>query len=160
MGPRALIALLCVVNLLVGAAAGVAIDRSTRSGGRGHRRGPPTADRMVQRLTDELELTPEQAAQIKAIFEGQQAAFKEAMAQVQAAAEEVRPRMDALRARTDEEITALLTPPQRLRFAELQAEDSKRFSGRGGPGWGDRRSEPAATDSESRSRGPRSAGGR
>jgi len=150
------------VNLLIGAAAGVAIDRNTRFGGRGtHRRGPPTAERMVQRLTDELELTPDQAAQIKAIFEGQQAAFKEAMAQVQAAAEEVRPRMDALRARTDEKITALLTPQQRLRFEELQAEDSKRFGGRGGPGWGGDRGDPARVGSESRSRGPdRSAGGR
>lgn len=154
MGPRALIVLLCVVNLLIGAAAGVALDRSTHAfGGRGpRRRGPPTAERMVQRLTDELELTPDQATQVKAIVESQQAAFKEAMAHIQAAAEEVRPRMEALRQQTDERITALLTPPQRLRFAELQAEDSKRF----GRGWGDReRGDPARVGS-----GARPGGGR
>lgn len=82
--------------------------------------------RRVQVMTRELDLSPEQAQKVRAIFERhapeRQRLMREAMQSCGAA-------INAHRERIDEELRALLEPGQKSRFEALRVDRKKRWIG-------------------------------
>ena len=126
--PRTLATLVVVVALLTGIVVGMAADRQivmhTRGGpfgghfgqgGRGQRstwggdgaRGP--TDRMRQRFSTELGLSPAQMTQVDSIM-------GRSMAQRHAIEDSIRPRMHAILDSARAQIEIILTPDQRQKF--------------------------------------------
>jgi hypothetical protein len=125
---RLLAAALLVAVANTGIVAGAALDQwmivrgYTRPGrlfgiGWSHRGPPRSPEEERQRLTDfltrELALTPPQRAHIDTIVAGQ-------VNEVHALWAEMRPRMDAVIARTRVDIDRVLTPEQRVKFEALR----------------------------------------
>ncbi len=81
--------------------------------------------RMLERFSRELKLTPEQQTKMGEIFGA-------AREQMLAMRSEMRPRFEALRQSTDESIRQMLTPEQQAKFEQLKAA---RQCARGGGGW-------------------------
>jgi Spy/CpxP family protein refolding chaperone len=71
------------------------------------------ADRMTDRLTHELDLTPQQKTQVQQIIERHRAKIDATMAAVRP---QVRQELDA----TNAEIETVLTPEQKTKFANLR----------------------------------------
>lgn len=116
------------VAFVLGAATGAALDATYRlkaggpcrdehgGGGRGGGRDRGAAFEEMRR---DLELTDEQAAQVRSILE-------ETRREYRALREETRPRYDGIRHGARERIRALLTPDQRERFDKRMAERDAR----------------------------------
>lgn len=81
-----------------------------RGGGRGDR-----DEKRFERMKHDLNLTEQQATEIRAILEETRGGFRALRA-------EVRPRYDALRQNSRARIRALLTPEQQQRFDAKNAE--------------------------------------
>jgi hypothetical protein len=127
---RLLIILLCAVNLTAGGAAGVWLDRTALAEKRPQRswdRGDPSRviDKRLEDLTARLELDAEQAKKIREILVARQPA-------IQAAFKDLRPKLDAIRAESDDAIKAVLRPEQRTRYADYVAEMAASRHGRRG----------------------------
>ena len=142
MNPKALVASLCVVNLTVGLAAGVAVDRALlpchdrqevrsakpgdRHGGKRGKRGKrgrrgmkERMERRLQHLTERLELDAEQVPRVRAVFEARRPKFM-------AVFSEVRPRLEALERETHAELSALLRPEQQAKLEEMRRQFESR----------------------------------
>lgn len=128
-GPRTLAALVVVLTFIVGWLAGAVVDRGMLQA---HRRPPRPAgsahsrvgwergrERFVQQLTRELNLNPQQVAQINAITRARQQ-------RMNALWNDVRPRIHALLEETRREIDQVLTPEQRARLQELRRKHEAR----------------------------------
>ena len=104
-----------VVAFLAGILVGVAGDHLylIRSGRLSPRHGRFSADRMTDRLTHELDLTPQQKTQVQQIIERHGAKIDATMAAVRP---QVRQELDA----TNAEIETVLTPAQKAKFADLR----------------------------------------
>lgn len=90
-------------------------ERRERGGGRGDR-----DEKMFERMRRDLDLTEQQATEIRSILEETRGGFRALRA-------EVRPRYDALRQNSRARIRALLTPEQQQRFDARTAEmDARR----------------------------------
>lgn len=88
-------------------------ERHGRGGGRGDRGGRD--EKRFEHMRRDLNLTEQQAAEIRAILEETRGGFR-------ALRDEVRPRYDALRQNSRARIRALLTPEQQQRFDAKNAE--------------------------------------
>lgn len=87
-----------------------AVSLSALAGyGSGRHHQLPSADRVVNRLTDRLDLRDDQVAQIRTIVETKHAAIKESHQQTKALREEMR-----------DEITAVLDSEQQQKFEALK----------------------------------------
>lgn len=124
---RLLLWLVLAVAFVLGAATGAALDatyrlkagdpcRDEHGEGRGGGRNRGAAFEEMRR---ELNLTDEQAAQVRSILE-------ETRGEYRALREETRPRYDRIRHGARERIRALLTPEQRERFDKRMAERDAR----------------------------------
>jgi Spy/CpxP family protein refolding chaperone len=78
----------------------------------GHRVIVPTHTEIMQQMTDQLSLTPEQQTQIGAISDN----IRDRMRQLQ---EQTKPQSDAIRNDGRQKIRALLTPEQQPKFDEF-----------------------------------------
>ena len=143
---------LTLASALMVAALAVAVPMQAQAGGNpsdGMRhRGPkmagrsntPSVDERVQRMSGNLNLTPEQAARVKALLTVEQRAADSThgVRAVQWDAE--RKGMDARRADHEKALSALLTPEQRTKHEALMKEHRGRGMMRGpghdGPGGG------------------------
>ena len=100
------------VALFVTVSIGLAQDPAAKNNDRPdrwqHKRGNP-----VEHLTKALDLTPDQQAKIKAIFE-------QAKPQVQAARQESRQKVQAIRENVRSQIRPILTPAQQTKWDALQ----------------------------------------
>ncbi|MBI2059512.1 MAG: hypothetical protein HYT87_07040 [Nitrospirae bacterium] len=103
------------VGLLLGAAFGWWGHRMRLDSWRGEH----PYQRLLERFTSRLDLTPEQQRQVGAILEGKRQ-------RVHALRAEVRPRFDDIRHTTDDEIARLLTPGQREQFDTMKARREER----------------------------------
>ncbi|HEV7570135.1 MAG TPA: hypothetical protein VGQ21_01435 [Thermoanaerobaculia bacterium] len=106
-----------VVAFLAGILVGVAGDhlyliRSGRLSPR-HASSRFAADRMTDRLTKELNLSPQQKTQVQQIIERHRAKIDATMANVRP---QVRQEVEA----TNAEIETVLTPEQKTKFADLR----------------------------------------
>ena len=95
--------------------------------------GRPSPDRMTERLLErisaEIALTPEQGQRLRAVFDGRQRRLREIN-------EEVRGRFETQQAEMNAEISAILTPEQ-MQIFENEILSMRRLRGgargRGGP---------------------------
>ena len=94
--------------------------------------GRPSPDRMTERLLErisaEIALTPEQGQRLRAVFDGRQRRLREIN-------EEVRGRFETQQAEMNAEISAILTP-QQMEIFENEIVRMRRLRGtrgRGGP---------------------------
>lgn len=99
-------------------------------GGRGMRMDP---DKMVERLTKALALTPDQATQIKATLTAQQAKMESLRSNSSASREDRRAQMMAMHEDTESKIKAVLTADQKVKYDEIQARMRERMQDRGAP---------------------------
>jgi Spy/CpxP family protein refolding chaperone len=125
---RAAAVAVVVVAFIAGILVGVAGDhlyliRSGRLSPR-HMTSRLAADRMADRLTHELDLTPQQKTQVQAIIERHRAKIDATMANVRP---QVRQELDA----TNAEIETVLTPEQKTKFADLRMRIGARRRDRG-----------------------------
>lgn len=117
-----------VVAFVAGILVGVAGDhlyliKSGRLSPR-HASSRFAADRMTDRLTHELDLSPQQKTQVQQIIERHRAKIDATMANVRP---QVRQELDA----TNAEIEKVLTPEQKTKFANLRMRIGARRRERG-----------------------------
>jgi len=118
MGPKSLVVIACVVNILggfgLGVTFGVRVD--SRHERRFRERPGETADqkldRLVAELCERLEVTPEQEPRVRAILRARLPQFEALIA-------EVKPRLEAFKRDAFKELEAVLTPAQLERLREL-----------------------------------------
>ena len=99
-----------------------------------HHGGGKFEQRLLDRFSSKLHLTPEQRTQVAAILEVKRS-------KMDALRTEIKPRFEEIRTSTSAEIRQLLNPDQQQRFDTMEAEwaaKKKRFHerwmGSGGPG--------------------------
>jgi len=126
MSNRSLVALAAAL-LLVAATAAARQDGPPR-GDRGGHRGPPDAEMLVARMTEALDLSDEQSAQLLVVM---QEVDQERNALHERMMELMKPEVCDLQLRTDSEISSILTPEQLALFEEKK-------EARGEKGWGRR----------------------
>lgn len=84
-------------------------------------------ERMLNKFSTELSLTPEQKTKVAGIFEAKHKKMKELR-------EEIRPKFEALRKSTESEIKQILTSEQQKKFDVIHAKwESKRKEWHPGP---------------------------
>lgn len=116
-------------------------------GPRGPRMSPEEMVKMrVERMTKELQLTPEQAAQVETLYKEQ--AKESAKRREEMRNSGQRPDMEQMRAQMekegkamDEKMAKILTPEQNEKYLKMQAERRK-GPGMGGPGGHQRKGHP------------------
>ena len=143
---RVMAVLTVVAMLAVGVFIGVALDRNLlhrrgdvrdRSRGRGGPLGMMSEpvdtashnrwrERIVKRIADDLALSPTQARAMDSIFARHELQLDSMRARVS-------PQVDSLRDRMRQSIDSMLTPAQRVKFAESR----KKFEARRRPNGGD-----------------------
>jgi hypothetical protein len=102
--------------------------------GRGERMDPAQrVERRVSMLTERLQLSQQQATQIRQILtdEGTQMRALREKAQGGADRESLRPQMQSIRQRTEQQIDGVLTAQQRATYKALREEMQKRRGERG-----------------------------
>jgi Spy/CpxP family protein refolding chaperone len=108
-----------ILGFAAGALAPAAYRAWTREGGRGRR------DR-IEKMSEDLKLTPEQRAQVQQIF-------GETRNRLEALRKESEPRFEEIRRDTDERLRQVLTPEQWEQFSKSRdAGRGRRGRGRGG----------------------------
>jgi len=103
-----------------------------RGGMRGDRRGPPTVDEQVSRMTTDLTLTPTQVTQVQALVTAQHAMADSMQAKARASHDTDRKQMDAMRENMQKSLDAVLTPEQRTKHQAMMQSQRGRM-GHGGP---------------------------
>ncbi|MCC7052729.1 MAG: hypothetical protein IT355_05640 [Gemmatimonadaceae bacterium] len=85
------------------------------------RRGPPTIDERVQRMTTDLGLTPDQATRVRGVLTAQQRTMDSILARRTAERDAERAAMEAMRTSTQKSVSAILTPEQRTKHDAMRA---------------------------------------
>jgi periplasmic protein CpxP/Spy len=105
---------------------------------RGQRMDPAQRlERRIGMLTEQLQLSAQQATQIRQILTQEQTEMQALRQKAQdgGSREALRPEMQAIRQRAEQGIERVLTEQQRAKYGELRAEMEKRRRERGeGPG--------------------------
>lgn len=99
----------------------------------GPERGGPGRGNQVEYLTKQLNLTPDQVTQVKAIDEDSGKQMKALREDTSVAQQDKRTKMMDIRKASQGKIRALLTPDQQTKFDALQTEMRGRMRGQGGP---------------------------
>jgi protein CpxP len=102
-------------------------------GGRGGMMNP---ERRVEMLQKRLDLSADQTAQVKAIFEGERGKMEALRSNSDMAPQDRRTQMMTIHQDSDAKIHAVLTPDQKTKYDEMQARERDRMQERrsGGPG--------------------------
>ena len=120
---RAVAVAIFVLGFAAGALAPRAYRAWVRDGARDGGKGG------IEQLSEDLKLTPEQAAQVKQIFD-------DTRSQLQSLRKESEPRFAEIRRQADERMRQVLTPEQWAQFQKSRDESRHRRGGRGGRGGG------------------------
>jgi hypothetical protein len=122
MGPKGLVVIACVVNLLGGFGLGISCAPHLARHHERHERERPgettdqKLDRLIKELCERLEVTPEQEPRVRAILRARLPQFDALIA-------EVKPRLEAFKRDAFKELETVLTPGQVEKLHEL---DEKR----------------------------------
>jgi Spy/CpxP family protein refolding chaperone len=95
------------------------------------RHGPPTAEHQLARLSEQLQLSDEQSAQMLQVLQAAEAERRQLHEQIM---EQMGPELCATQRNTEENILAILTPEQMELFAQLNEERRTRQQNRRGGG--------------------------
>ena len=110
------------------------------------RRGPPSVDEQVQRMTSDLALTPDQVTKVRAVLNTQRAQGDSLRARAHANHDAQRKEMEAMRTSTDKALDGILTSDQRTKHMAIMRDHMRRGGPpRGGRGDG-RRGPPDGAD--------------
>ena len=93
--------------------------------------GPPSAERQLAWLHEQLDLTEDQSVELLPLLQARQAAQEELRARI---LQEMQPEMCAQKQATDADILQVLTPEQAERFLQLQERRRGTTGDRRGPG--------------------------
>lgn len=121
---RAVAVAIFVLGFAAGALAPRAYRAWVRDGARDGGKG------RIEQMSEDLKLTPEQATQVKQIFD-------DTRSQLQALRKESEPRFAEIRRQADERMRQVLTPEQWEQFQKTRDDSRRRRGGRGGRGGGD-----------------------
>lgn len=110
-----------LISLLIGVALGIGFGKwqDQNQCGIPWKKGKNMQQFMVEKLSRELQLNPEQKTQVAAIFAANKPKMKELH-------QEMRPKFEAIRNSVREQISVLLTPEQQVKFVALQEKMEKR----------------------------------
>jgi Spy/CpxP family protein refolding chaperone len=103
---------LVVLVLLLGVALGAVGTHYWEAHAYGHLALVPSHAEIVQQMTEQLSLTPDQQKQVNAISD-------EIHARLHALQDQMKPQADAIRSEGRQKIRALLTPEQQPKFDEF-----------------------------------------
>jgi Spy/CpxP family protein refolding chaperone len=104
-------------------------DQETQRAGA---RKMPSADDVVQRLGQKLNLSDDQKAQIKPIIADRQQKMQAIRSDTSMRRDQKRPQMKSIMEDSDKKINAILTPDQQKQYAELEQQMRERRQNRGG----------------------------
>jgi Spy/CpxP family protein refolding chaperone len=108
--------------LMLGALlAGILIGAAGASWAVACRWKTPFHERLLDRFSSTLQLTPQQREQVGAILEAKRQ-------RIDALRAEIRPKFDELRMSTGAEIRALLSPEQQTRFDEMETKRAQQVA--------------------------------
>ncbi|MDT8436164.1 MAG: hypothetical protein RRA92_05345 [Gemmatimonadota bacterium] len=110
--------------LLAGTAGPAAAQQGPPEG-----RGMPAAEDRVERLTERLELTETQAAEVRTLFERQAAARRAAFEKHGSDRRAMRQEMERIREGTQARLGEILTERQRERLRTMRQDETRRPDG-------------------------------
>jgi Spy/CpxP family protein refolding chaperone len=140
-----------VTRLAFGAALAAGLVLAPQAGAQSEQQGRPDRrergermdpqqrlERRVGMLTERLQLSNQQATQIRQILTQEQSQMQALWQKAEGGAsrESLRPEIQAIRQRTDQQIEGVLTEQQRATYRELRESMRKERGGRRGPGQG------------------------
>jgi Spy/CpxP family protein refolding chaperone len=140
-----------VTRLAFGAALAAGLVLAPQAGAQSEQQGRPDRrergermdpqqrlERRVGMLTERLQLSNQQATQIRQILTQEQSQMQALWQKAEGGAsrESLRPEIQAIRQRTEQQIEGVLTEQQRATYRELRESMRKERGGRRGPGQG------------------------
>ena len=123
---------LSIMGVMLALVLSTATPLLAQGQGQGRRMGQLDVDSLVADLTVQLELTDEQAAQLKPVLEEQYTAMRELMmaARQSGDMDSARPKMEELRKQHHEKVAKILTEEQLKKYQEIQESARRRGMGR------------------------------
>jgi hypothetical protein len=100
------------------------------------RRGPPTVDARVQRMTADLGLSAEQATKVRALLTAERRQADSLLADRARRQDAERAAMMSMRTSTEKSLSGILTSDQRLKHDAMRARGGEGRGGRDGRGPG------------------------
>ena len=120
-----------VVALAFAALSLPVLAQNAAEQGQGKHHGMPSVDERVQHLTKMLNLSTDQQAKVKSIFEDQQNQMASLKQNTSMSQEDRRAKFQAIHQDTHQKIQALLNDDQKAKFAEMQAQHKEHMGARG-----------------------------
>lgn len=112
MHKLSLVVALALGSLLVYTSTASAQTTNTNPPARRERRGPPTVEQRVDRMTTELKLTDEQKTKVTALFEEDAKKMRELRNDKNLTREDQREKFRAMRSESESKLKQILTPEQ------------------------------------------------
>ena len=111
-----------VVALAFAALSLPVLAQNAADQGQGKHHGMPSVDERVQHLTKMLNLSTDQQAKVKSIFEDQQNQMASLKQNTSMSQEDRRAKFQAIHQDTHQKIQALLNDDQKAKFEQMQAQ--------------------------------------
>jgi periplasmic protein CpxP/Spy len=89
-------------------------------------RAAPTVDQQLQRLSDKLNLTDDQKTKLKPILQDQMDQMKAVRDDTSLTPEQKRAKMKSTHASVNDQINAVLTPEQQVKYKQMQQERTEK----------------------------------
>jgi Spy/CpxP family protein refolding chaperone len=103
-------------------------------GGQGQRRGMPSVDQRVQRLTKILNLNDDQQAKVKSILEDQQSQMSTLRQDTSMSQQDRRAKFMQIHQDAQQKVRAVLNDDQKAKFDQMQARRKERWQKQRGQG--------------------------
>ena len=114
-------------------------DKGEKKGGQGGRKGPPSVEMQLERMTKELSLTDDQKPKVKEVIEENRKKMQEVFADRSAPREERREKMQKISDEQDKKFKEILKADQYAKWEKMRDKmreemRNRRGGGPGGPG--------------------------
>jgi Spy/CpxP family protein refolding chaperone len=131
MNKLSLVAALALGGLVACSTLATAQDtNAVKEAKKGGRKGPPTIEMQMDKLTDRLTLTDEQKPKVKALLEDQQKKMQEVFTDTSLTGPQKREKRQTLNEEKEKKMKEILTADQFKKYQEMERERG----GRKGPG--------------------------
>lgn len=128
-----------ILIFAVALAAALIIPNVNAAQDKGEGKGPrgPRGGQMVERMAEELGLSAEQTAKVKAIHEAARPQMEAIRNDASLSREQKREKSQAIQKDTEAKVDAVLTPEQQAKAKEMRAKLRERMKERRGPKGGE-----------------------